>query len=819
MATFDAHKNLAASLVATAPSPATSGTSLVVSAGTGALFPAVPFNCTVCPVGVMPTTTNAEIIRVTNISTDTFTITRAQEGTVARNIVAGDFIANSITVKSLTDIETAVNDSVVGPASATDNAIVLFNGTTGKLVKNSTLIYSGTTLTVPDAFSLTSAGSIALAAGGSNKDITLTPSGTGAVTVPSGSLRVGTDTTATWHLNVFADGLTGLPPWQRNISTRLVGTLTADDANSYRTIDGFLSVASGGFNLTGSLRGANFAVNTTGSTTGTYTLMRGVETSVSLTSASALNATTLEGMSNTLSLATAGVATTGYNYRAITARSTGSVTTYYAYSADAPATSIGTTLGVAYAADWTAATGRYGAYFPGTVQHLFGGAVTLGISGTSAASLAFLNATSGSITLAPPAGALGTVTLTLPAVTGTLLGTGTTVTVAQGGSGIATTTAYSPIFSGTTATGAWKADTGPGTSGQVLTSTGAASYPTWQAVSVTETVISPTQLAADTDDWNPTNLATATVIRVDTDASLRYLSSITAPASVKRLRLENISANTLILKDDSAALGTAANRMILGGQDLPLFPADTIDLIYDTTSSRWRAVNPMSKVMPPRRFGWYGVRPSFPSASADTGVFNASSTVSGTAAANTITAADSANVTNYILQTTGTDTTGRSHFGNVSFSLLLGNNWYWRFASRINIVALSDGTETFTYWAGLIDASIGNPTDGVFLRYTHSVNSGNFELVLRSNGSETPVNCSAGPAANTWCDIAITVTPTRVEAYKDGVLIGSTTTMTNLPSGSGRQTGIGSLIIKSAGTTARTALLQSFELVGYKGVP
>ena len=102
---YDAHANLAYSLVATAPSPASSGTALVVTAGQGALFPTPPFNCTVWATGVSPLTTNAEIIRVTGISTDTLTIVRAQEGTSARSIVIGDQIANTITVKSLTDIE------------------------------------------------------------------------------------------------------------------------------------------------------------------------------------------------------------------------------------------------------------------------------------------------------------------------------------------------------------------------------------------------------------------------------------------------------------------------------------------------------------------------------------------------------------------------------------------------------------------------------------------------------------------------------------------------------------------------------------------
>ena len=51
---FDAHKNLAVSAVVTAPTPATSGTSLVVTAGDGARFPAPPFNVTMWPVNAQP---------------------------------------------------------------------------------------------------------------------------------------------------------------------------------------------------------------------------------------------------------------------------------------------------------------------------------------------------------------------------------------------------------------------------------------------------------------------------------------------------------------------------------------------------------------------------------------------------------------------------------------------------------------------------------------------------------------------------------------------------------------------------------------------
>lgn len=103
---MDAHKNLAVSTVATAPSPASSGTSLVVASGHGTRFPSVPFNATIWPTASQPDPSNAEIVRVTAISTDTLTITRAQEGTSARTVVVGDQIAATITNRTLTDIET-----------------------------------------------------------------------------------------------------------------------------------------------------------------------------------------------------------------------------------------------------------------------------------------------------------------------------------------------------------------------------------------------------------------------------------------------------------------------------------------------------------------------------------------------------------------------------------------------------------------------------------------------------------------------------------------------------------------------------------------
>jgi len=142
---FDAHKNLAVSSVATAPSPPASGGTLTVAPGEGVRFPAAPFNATVWQTGVMPTPANAELIRVTAVAADTFTITRAQESSTARAIVAGDVIAATVTVKTLADVESGTNFPLIttpGPVtfSGASGGTVKTNGTAGAL----TLSGSGT---------------------------------------------------------------------------------------------------------------------------------------------------------------------------------------------------------------------------------------------------------------------------------------------------------------------------------------------------------------------------------------------------------------------------------------------------------------------------------------------------------------------------------------------------------------------------------------------------------------------------------------------------------------------------------------------------
>ena len=102
------------------------------------------------------------------------------------------------------------------------------------------------------------------------------------------------------------------------------------------------------------------------------------------------------------------------------------------------------------------------------------------------------------------------------------------------------------------------------------------------------TTISPSQLVANQNDWNPTNLSTAAEIRLSTDAA-RDLTGIVAQAARTRLTLLNIGGFNCVLKHDVTS--TAANRFYCpGSADFTLTPNKAVDIWYDTTSSRWRVV-------------------------------------------------------------------------------------------------------------------------------------------------------------------------------------------------------------------------------------
>lgn len=114
------HTDLSIGTVGTAPSPATSGTSLIVTDAVAANLPNVyPWYAVVKPSGTAPTRSNSEIIKVTGGSSSagntTYTIVRAQglPVTTARSIIAGDDIYECVA----SEVQAGAADNTIGDVS------------------------------------------------------------------------------------------------------------------------------------------------------------------------------------------------------------------------------------------------------------------------------------------------------------------------------------------------------------------------------------------------------------------------------------------------------------------------------------------------------------------------------------------------------------------------------------------------------------------------------------------------------------------------------------------------------------------------------
>lgn len=139
-----------------------------------------------------------------------------------------------------------------------------------------------------------------------------------------------------------------------------------------------------------------------------------------------------------------------------------------------------------------------------------------------------------------------------------------------------------------------------------------------------------------------------------------------------------------------------------------------------------------------------------------------------------------------------------------------------RFQAKAAIHIVSDGTDTYTARMGFMDVFTAEPTDGCYFRYTHGTNSGKWQAVTRSNGTETATDTGVTAVADTWGRFSIDVNAagTSVAFSIDGAVVATNTT--NIPTGAGRESTYGLGVVKtSAGTTNNAALYIDYAEVEY----
>jgi hypothetical protein len=102
-------------------------------------------------------------------------------------------------------------------------------------------------------------------------------------------------------------------------------------------------------------------------------------------------------------------------------------------------------------------------------------------------------------------------------------------------------------------------------------------------------IISPPSFAVNQNDYAPTGIQVASVIRL-TSSAVVNVTGIVAPdtARWKKLIIFNVGGSNIILADASAS-SLAANRFAVNG-NLILNANEGVYFLYDQTSLRWRCI-------------------------------------------------------------------------------------------------------------------------------------------------------------------------------------------------------------------------------------
>ena len=175
-----------------------SATTVTIDGG-GSLFPAI--TSPEFSRAVLQDANGIEVVLITahTANSDSFTVTRGQEGTTARSFAAGSVFGIRMTAA---DGDTFVA-KVSGPGSATDSALAAFDGTTGKLVKQAATVTvaqggtGATTLTANNVLLGNGTSAVQVVAPGTSGNVLTSDGTTWASSTPAAAFSTSADNTFT----------------------------------------------------------------------------------------------------------------------------------------------------------------------------------------------------------------------------------------------------------------------------------------------------------------------------------------------------------------------------------------------------------------------------------------------------------------------------------------------------------------------------------------------------------------------------------------------------------------------------------------------
>lgn len=322
-------------------------------------------------------------------------------------------------------------------------------------------------------------------------------------------------------------------------------------------------------------------------------------------------------------------------------------------------------------------------------------------------------------------------------------------------------------------------------------------------------VISPSQITSDQDDYSPTGWDDATTVRLSFDSDINAITSFASATDGEQKTLRNVGSNPGYIPCEHPD-GTAANRVACSetGQDYILQAGGTMVIEYDGTLSRWVVV---SNTFDPSRNlkGHHYFESVGATNGADWGTIGFGISSGG----------NSTNVGTATLPGTweiNTTTTGG--IATLYFSKTVLNPSYITSSHLVTscwvyFPTLSDGTQTYTFQFGLIPSPNSTTlavNNSIAIRYSSGINSGEFEGFSRNNaGSETTADLNVAVAANTLYLLTVILDKSNAEGrfYVNGAYCGRVAA--TMPSGAAVGSRAG--IFKTAGATNRTAQIASYQ--------
>lgn len=323
-------------------------------------------------------------------------------------------------------------------------------------------------------------------------------------------------------------------------------------------------------------------------------------------------------------------------------------------------------------------------------------------------------------------------------------------------------------------------------------------------------VITPSQITADQDNYAPTGWADATLVRLSGDNGCRAIRGFSAETSGEVKILSNVGSFPLYLAPEHAS-STAANR-ISCFEEVFLMPGQACEIFYDGTLSRWVPYDvPNPNYLTPRKSVHYDQMPTkVPTAvSENFPLFMwGSIQISNTDPTSTIP------FMAWDLNTGGTASGGAgiAYVREQESMAYYGGAHIVAKAIIKSPATLGDATNNYYYFLRLAN----NPSSGFFTQnnstgiyYRYSDNTGKFWLrSTNTSGTSTETDSGVTVAVNTEYELLVTVNKalTEVTFFINGSVVGRHTT--NLPSAV--ICGPSTQLEKTAGTSARSVYIYRF---------